>query len=154
MYLDLDNMKPITSLSWHSIPSEKYGIIKDECYKVGNYKLIMLKQPLTLSNENIVEIEYSMIVKYNNDNILTINLEKDDLRALALKFNCSLKEMQEEYNTKGVYGPLHSVLYSNNEREDLGIYTGDKNIRDLSLFFIDTLLDALECFDELEPLYE
>ncbi len=152
MYLDIDCLKPITSLSWHSVPSEEYGIIKEECYKVGKYKLLMYKKPLILSNESLVEIEYSMIVKLDGENILTINLEKDDLRALSIKFNCSLKEMQSEYKTKSNYGSLHCVLYSSNDKEDLGIYTGDMDIMSLRLFFIETLLDTLECFDEVEAL--
>lgn len=153
MYLDIDELKPINSLSWHSIPSEEYGIIKKECYKVGKYELLMFKNPLILGNEALVEIEYSMIAKLNGNNVLTINLEKDDLRALSKSFNCSLKDIQEDYHTKKNYGKLHSVLYSSNDKEDLGIYTGENDIMSLRLFFVETLLDALDCFDEIEPLF-
>jgi len=154
MYFDLENIKPISSISWHSIPSEDYGLMKEECYKAGNYELLMFKNPLTASNENLVDIAYSMIVKLNGKNILTINVERDDLRALADSFHCNVKEVQEDYNTKSNYGDWNYVLYSHNEREVLEKYTGNFEVQDLSLYFCDTLLDTLESFDDMEKLYK
>ncbi len=154
MYLDLNNIKPIESVNWISIPSEKYGIMKDECYKVGKYELIMLKNPITVSNENLVDIAYSMIAKLDGKNVLTINVERDDLRALANHFHCNIRDVQEDYKTKSNYGDWSYVLYSNGDREVIEKYNGDFNVQDLSLYFYETLLDTLECFDEMEKLYK
>lgn len=153
MQVDINDLKPLDALAWHSVPSEEYGIVKEECYKVGEYELIMLKTPLTLSQENLVFIEYSMIVKHKSKMILAINLEKDDIKGLATSFCCSIKSLQEEYKTKSYYGPLHCVLYSHDEKEDLGPYTGDTDLMSLKIFFMDVLLDTLDCMDEVEKLY-
>ncbi|MGD6732001.1 MAG: hypothetical protein ACPKMZ_13140 [Pleomorphochaeta sp.] len=153
MYIDNYNLKPLDALAWHSVPSDEYGVLKDECYKVGEYELIMLKNPITMSNENLVEIEYSMVAKKNGKIILAINLEKDDLKGLAASFGCSLKDVQEDYKTKSYYGPKHCVLYSHDEKEDMGVYTGDTDLMSLRIFFMDILLDTLDCLDEVEKLY-
>jgi hypothetical protein len=153
MYLDIDELKKIDNLTWHSIPSDKFGIIKDECYKAGDYELIMLRNPVTISNESLVAIEYSMIVKLNGNNVLTVNLEKDDLRALSSSFGCKLKDMQEEYDTKSNYGPIHTVLYSYEDKEDLGVYNGETDLMSIKMFFIELLMDTLDCDEELEPLF-
>jgi hypothetical protein len=154
MLVDKHNFKPLNSLSWHSVPSETYGVIKDECYKVGDFELKMLKNPLTQSQENLVFIDYAMIAKYKGKIILAINLEKDDLRALATSFGCSLKDIQEEYKTKSYYGPIHCVLYSSDEKEDMGVYTGETDLMSLRIFFIEVILDTLDCLDEVEKLYQ
>ncbi len=154
MIVAKENLLPLDSLTWHSIPSEDYGVVNDECYKVNKYELKLLKNPLTLSGENLVAIEYSMIVKVDGDIILALNLEKDDLRALSSSFGCSLREIQEDYKTKSNYGPLHCVLYSHEEKEDMGQYTGEMDLMTLRIFFMDILLDTLDCFDEVEKLYK
>lgn len=154
MFLNLENIKPIESVDWLSIPSEEYGVMKEECYKVGKYELIMLKNPITVSNESLVDISYSMIAKLEGKNVLTINIERDDLRALADRFHCNVKEVQEDYKTKSNYGDWSYVLYSKEDREVLEKYTGDFNVQDLSIYFYETLLDTLECFDEMEKLFK
>lgn len=153
MYVDRDNLVPLDALTWHSLPSEEYGLIKEECYKAGEYELKMFKEPFTLGNENLVYIEYAMIAKLNGKPILAINLEKDDLRALADSFGCSLRQIQEDYKTKSNYGPIHCVLYSHDEKEDMGVYTGETDLMSLRLFFIETLLDTLDCCDEIVKLF-
>ena len=153
MNIDTNNLLPLDALAWHSLPSEEYGVIKEECYKVGDYELIMLKAPMTLGNENLAYIEYSMIAKLNGEMVLAINLEKDDLRELGSFFGCSLKQIQEDYKTKSNYGPQHCVLYSHDEKEDMGVYTGETDLMSLKIFFMEVLLDTLDCLDDVEKLY-
>ncbi len=153
MDVDINKLLPLDSLAWHSLPSEDYGLIKDECYKVGKYELKMFKTPSTLSGENLVYIEYSMVAKLNGKTVLAVNLEKDDLRSLSSSFGCSLKEMQEEYKTKSNYGPLHCVLYSYGEKEDMGTYTGETDLMNMRIFFMEILLDTLDSLDDVEKLY-
>jgi hypothetical protein len=64
-----------------------------------------------------------------------------------------VKDIQEDYKTKSYYGPKHCVLYSHEEKEDMGVYTGDTDLMSLRIFFMDVLLDTLDCLDEVEKLY-
>lgn len=152
MLLKQSEIKPMDSLSFHSAPDENTGIIKSEEYKVGPYFLRMLKNPLTRSGENLVDIQYSLAVLKDNKLVLAVNLERDDYRGLAELFHCSVKSIQEDHKTRSYYGPLKCVVYSADEKEDQGIYEGEMDLMSLRVFMLDIALDTLGCIDEIEKV--
>ncbi|MBK5201057.1 MAG: hypothetical protein JJE21_05930 [Spirochaetaceae bacterium] len=152
MLLKQADIKSMDSLTFHSAPDETTGIIKNEQYKVGPYVVKMLKNPLTRSGENLVDIQYSLAVLKNNKLVLAVNMERDDYRGLAELFRCSIKSIQEDNKTRNYYGPLKCVVYSAEEKEDQGIYEGEMDIMSLRVYMMDVALDALDCIDEIENL--
>ncbi|AEV29984.1 hypothetical protein SpiGrapes_2208 [Sphaerochaeta pleomorpha str. Grapes] len=147
MLLDVTTVEPIEALSWHSLPDIQDGVMKDEIWKCGDLVCSLLDNPRCKSGEDLVSIPYAMSVKRGKDLVLVISLEQDDLRALSLKLGCSLKELQEDYQTKSNFGPLHGFVYSQ-EREDLGVYDYPMDLQSLRVFFLDTICDT---FDIVEP---
>ncbi len=112
----------------------KTGIIKTEQYKVGEFVVKLLKNPLTKSGEVLVDIMFSFIVLRNDKIIFAVNLEREDYRGLADSFGCSVRELQEENNTRSYYGPLKCVAYSADDKEDQGVYTGATDLMSVKFF--------------------
>jgi hypothetical protein len=152
MLIKQSDIKAMDSLTFHSAPDETSGIIKNEQYKAGPYVIRMLKNPLTKSRENLIDILYSLVVLKDNKLILAVNMERDDYRGLAELFRCSVKSIQEDNNTRSYYGPLKCVVYSADQKEDQGVYEGEMDIMSLRVFMMDIALDALDCIDQIENI--
>jgi hypothetical protein len=143
MFLDAATVGPIDVLSWHSLPDIQDGVMKDEIWKCGDLVCTLLKNPRCKNGEDLVCIPYAMSVKRGKTLIFVVSLEQEDLRSLSLKLGCSLKELQEDYQTKSNFGPLHGYAYAQN-REDLGIYDDRMDLQSLRVFFLDTICDTFD----------
>lgn len=149
MYIDLDDLKEIDKLAWHSVPDENSGIIKGESYSIGDFNVRLLKNPYTKSGEVLVDILYSFVVLKGKQLILAVNLEREDYRGLADSFGCNVRELQEENKTRSYYGPLRCVVYNAEEKEDQGVYSGDTDLMSVRVFLMEIALDILDVDDEL-----
>ncbi len=148
MFLDPTNQPMIDPLIWHTFPDEHDGILADEMWKCGNLTCILLKDPKCRNGEELVSIAYSMIVKREGQVILAVSLEREDLRALSYTLGVSLRELQEEYQTKGYFSQTYAFLYTDENRESLGLYDGDMDIQSLRIFFLETVCDTFDILSE------
>ncbi|MGB4405872.1 MAG: hypothetical protein WBI82_03320 [Sphaerochaeta sp.] len=144
MILDITTLKKIDPLMWHSLPDVTDGIIHDEIWKCGEAVCTMLKSPACKSGEDLVAIPYAMAVTYKGKLVLVVSLEQEDLRSLSYSLGCSLKELQNDYQTKGNFSELRSFLYTKDTREDLGPYEEKLEVQVLRLFFLDAVCDNLD----------
>jgi len=144
MILDINTLKKIDPLMWHSLPDVTDGVIHDEIWKCGEVVCTMLKGPACKSGEDLVFIPYAMAVTHNGKLKLVVSLEQEDLRSLSQKLGCSLKELQNDYQTKGNFSELRSFLYTKDTREDLGPYEDKLDLQVLRLYFLDTVCDNLD----------
>ncbi len=147
MVLDITKLKKIDPLLWHSLPDVTDGVILDEIWKCGKAVCTMLKSPACKSGEDLVFIPYAMAVTHNGQLKLVVSLEQEDLRSLSHKLGCSLKELQQDYQTKGNFSELRSFLYTKETREDLGPYEEKLDLQVLRLFFLDTVCDNLDILE-------
>ena len=148
MLLDVTTQSAIDPLIWHSLPDAEDGILQDEIWKCGPIVCTMLKNPACKSGEDLVVIPYAMVARRGKDLVLAVTLEQEDLRALSYKLGCSLKELQEDYQTKGFYSELRGYLYTNEHREDLGLYDGNLDLQSLRVFFMENICDTFDLMDE------
>lgn len=91
-----------------------------------------------------------MVVKRDNAVILAVSLEQEDLRALSYTMGVSLRELQDEYQTKGNFSELRGgFVYSDMTREDLGVYDGgDIDLQSIRIFFLETVCDTFDILSE------
>jgi len=148
MLLDPVSQAEIDPLIWHSFPDENDGILADEIWKCGTLVCTMLKNPACKSGEDLVNIPYSMIVKRGKKVILAVSLEQEDLRSLSYKLGCSLRELQEDYQTKGYFSELRGYVYTNEVREDLGPYEGGMDMQSIRIFLLETVCDTFDILSE------
>jgi len=148
MLLDPKTQPAIDALIWHSFPDEKDGILADEIWKCGTLVCTILKNPASKSGEDLVNIPYSMIVKRGKKVILAVSLEQEDLRSLSYKLGCSLRELQEDYHTKGNFAELRGYVYTNQVREDLGPYEGGMDLQSIRVFLLETVCDTFDILSE------
>ncbi|MGE4453093.1 MAG: hypothetical protein AB7D92_01045 [Sphaerochaeta sp.] len=152
MYLDVTTQPMIDPLIWHAFPDVRDGIVADEIWKCGPLVCTLLKNPSCRNGEQLVSIPYSMVVRRDDMIILAVSLEREDLRALSYTMGISLKELQEEYQTKGHFSELRGYVYSNEVREDLGIYDGDMDLQSIRIFFLETVCDTFDILSEPEQV--
>jgi hypothetical protein len=60
----------------------------------------------------------------------------------------SLRELQDEYQTKGNFSELRGFVYSDSTREDQGIYDGDMDLQSIRIFFLETVCDTFDILSE------
>ncbi len=152
MLLDSLTQPVIDPLIWHSFPDERDGILTDEIWKCGDLVCTLLKDPACKSGEDLVRIPYSAIVQRKGKTILAVSLEQEDLRSLSYKLGCSLRELQEEYQTKGYFSEIRAYLYTALEREDLGLYDGDMDLQSIRIFFLENICDTFDILSEPEQI--
>ncbi len=148
MVLDPLKQQVIDPLIWHSFPDERDGVLADEIWKCGDLVCTLLKDPACKSGEDLVRIPYSMVVQRKRKTILVVSLEQEDLRSLSYKLGCSLRELQDEYQTKGYFSENRAYLYTALEREDLGLYDGDMDLQSIRIFFLETICDTFDLLSE------
>ena len=148
MVLDPLKQQVIDPLIWHSFPDERDGVLADEIWKCGDLVCTLLKDPACKSGEDLVRIPYSMVVQRKRKTILVVSLEQEDLRSLSYKLGCSLRELQDEYQTKGYFSENRAYLYTALEREDLGLYDGDMDLQSIRIFFLETICDTFDILSE------
>lgn len=146
MFLDPDTQTPIDALIWHSLPDEAARPLQH--WQIGTLEGVLYKNPPTRSAESLVALPYSLVIKREMRPILVISLEMEDLRSLALSFGCSLRQLQEEYQTKGVFGPVYGYLYTTEKRETLGPYTASLTDEEATAFLLEAALDIFDLVDE------
>lgn len=147
MILDITELEKIDPLMWHSLPDVTDGVISDEVWKCGDAVCTMLKSPACKSGEDLVFIPYAMAVTYKKKLVLVVSLEKEDLRSLSYTLGCSLKELQNDFQTKGNFSELRGFLYTKDTREDLGPFEEEMDLQILRLFFLDTVCDTLDIME-------
>ena len=148
MLLDIETQQPIDPLIWHAFPDEKDGILSDEIWQCGELVCTLLKSPRCKNGEDLVFIPYAMIVKRESQIILCVSLEQEDLRALSYKLGLSLKELQQDYQTKGQFSELRAFLYTDEIREDLGLYEEGLDLQSVRIFMLETVCDTFDILSE------
>ncbi|MFA5448082.1 MAG: hypothetical protein WC233_07370 [Sphaerochaeta sp.] len=146
MFLDPDTQEPIDPLLWHSLPDESVRFVHR--YKIGSLIATLYRNPPSRSEESLVAIPYSLVVRREGRTILVISLEMEDLRALALRFGCSVRELQIEYHTKGNWGPLVAYLYTKEKREYLGPFIGELSFANAVSYLLEEALDTFDMVDD------
>ena len=150
MFLDPDNQPPIDALIWHSLPDETTRALQR--WQIGSLVGILYKNPPTRSRESLVAIPFSLVIKRDGETILVVSLEMEDLRSLALHFGCPLRQLQEEYQTKGNFAPVYGYRYAGEQREMLGPYTGGLSGEEAAAFLLEAALDIFDLVDDPQLL--
>ncbi|MCK9547569.1 MAG: hypothetical protein RBS49_01220 [Sphaerochaeta sp.] len=146
MFLDPDTQPPVDALLWHSLPDESTRALQR--WQIGSLVGILYKNPPTRSAESLVAIPYSLVIRRGTATILVVSLEMEDLRTLALHFGCSLRELQQEYQTKGSFAAAYSYRYAGGKRESMGPYTGGLGLEEVTAFLLEAALDIFDLVAE------
>lgn len=132
-----------------NLPDPESGIIRE--YEAEGMHVNFLKRPKCCSSLGIVSIEYAMCAIYNGEYIYAISVEREDLRDLSVLLGVSVKELQNDYCTKGFFTPAHIIQYGAGLKEDLGLMQSSDEKTTFSLLS-ETLLDSLDIIGELEEV--
>ncbi len=127
---------------YSSLPRLGSGVLRR--YKAGSVELVVEKNPVSNSGEDIVYIPYSVIALVDDAVKAVVSLEKTDLRSLAFSLGASLRDLQREYNTKGVYSEGEVYAYGEDRRESYGIYPDEENEETIILYLLNVMLDIID----------
>ena len=129
-----------------NIPMPEKGVIKR--YELEGMELHFIKNALPKNPQSVVSITYAMTVENDGEYIYAISLEKEDLRVLSSMLGVSVKELQQDYGTKGFFGQEHVVMYGDGRREDLGPYSGAIDEEAILNYFLDAIYDSFDTVED------
>jgi len=132
---------------YSSLPRLGSGVIRR--YKAGSVELVVEKNPVSNSGEDIVYIPYSVIALIDGTAKAVVSLEKTDLRALSFSLGTSLRDLQKEYNTRGVFSEGEVYAYGEDKRESYGLYPDEDNEETIILYLLNVMLDIIDSGDDL-----
>jgi hypothetical protein len=134
MLVDIMELKRIDPIRWHFLPDSNSGSIPKEAYRLTyDVVCIMHKQPTTVSKDDMISIEWAASVfrkdtsphknkrqtapraMDGNSLVLSVSIERDDLRSLAETAERSCVNCRRNMVTHGYFGPLRgrSTLRTN-----------------------------------------
>ncbi|MCH3917887.1 MAG: hypothetical protein LKE40_10655 [Spirochaetia bacterium] len=152
MVVDAKALREIGNLDWNTVPVITSGVSKGSHFRAGKFEFRLLRNPLTQSDDALIDVVYSMVVLLEDRLVLFADIERDNLRELAFSLGCSPKTLQEEYGTHTYFGPLRAVVYSADEKEEQEAYNGTLEVQDVRVYLADLLMDTLDCLDEMVPM--
>lgn len=132
MILDKKEASVLTRMDWATLPDTKSAISKREVDEETGLELVFMRNPQSAGSDSMVMITHSVAALRDGDMIFAASLEALDLRSLSSALGESVKNLQMEYGVRGFLSPERIVLYGNGEKEDLGVYLGER--RDDEIF--------------------
>ena len=132
MILDKKEASVLTRMDWATLPDTKSAISKREVDEETGLELVFMRNPQSVGYDSMVMITHSVAALRDGDMIFAASLEALDLRSLSSALGESVKNLQMEYGVRGFLTPERIVLYGNGEKEDLGVYLGER--RDDEIF--------------------
>src|SRR5690554_3873327 len=141
IFLDYETLDPIDPLVWHAYPEHEENI---ETYDVGELTVELLDHPPLRSSIDLAQVAYSALVSYKNEVVALFQIEEEDLRALSEQLGCSLRELQDEYGTKGVFGKPQVFIYTKDSRKDEGLYEDELTFFAAREFLLELVCDTFD----------
>ena len=132
MILDKKEASVLTRMDWATLPDTKSAISKREVDEETGLELVFMRNPQSAGSVSLVMLTHSVAARRDGDMIFAASLEALDLRSLSSALGESVKNLQMEYGVRGFLTPERIVLYGNGEKEDLGVYLGER--RDDEIF--------------------
>ena len=147
MLVDVHKASELSREDFSSIPY--VGATPVKRFKCGDVNVNYYKNIKTASGEDYVLIAYSLIAFFDNKAKVAVSIEKQDLRALSQMLGLSLRELQKENNTRGLYGSGEVVMYGDGQREEYGPLSVEEKDEYLLPFLFDLLLDSIDYIEEV-----
>lgn len=143
-------VKTLERSNFSSMPVFNKNVVKR--YKADEYEVLIQKDSQTYSSDDLVFSLYSLIATYKGQIKMVVSIEVIDLRVMSILLGESLKSLQAEHDTKGMYSKPHTVVYLNDEREDLGEYNEGMKLDIVVPYLIDNFFDYH--YEEISDLEE
>lgn len=164
MLVDFNSLAPIEKIQWHFLPNPEDGWIPGETYRCQDALCVLQRQPTCVSRDDLIAIDWSAsvfkkrpAVKHKQASfrdtyelVLSVSIEREDLRALSEASSTDLRELQEEYGTKGYFSSSRCKVYAAEAYEDLGPCESSSRLEDVRQFLLDTVCDTLDIVAEPE----
>ncbi|MCR5732577.1 MAG: hypothetical protein K6G51_06550 [Sphaerochaetaceae bacterium] len=142
MLIDVTEARTITAEELSFAPRIEDKVVKR--YKAGEVDILFEKGPRTLSGQDLVYIQYALVALYKGSYKYAVTVEKLDLRSLASSSGVSVKELQNDYGTKGFFVDAKVYQYGDGEREEFGPLQEVEKDEFILPFLMDILLDSID----------
>lgn len=142
MLIDVTKARTITAEELSFAPRIEDKVVKR--YKAGEVDILFEKGPRTLSGQDLVYIQYALVALYKGSYKYAVTVEKLDLRSLASSSGVSVKELQNDYGTKGFFVDAKVYQYGDGEREEFGPLQEVEKDEFILPFLMDILLDSID----------
>ncbi|MGI6437856.1 MAG: hypothetical protein BWY50_00327 [Spirochaetes bacterium ADurb.Bin315] len=145
IFLEYETLEPIDALLWHAYPKHESIM---ETYNVGELTVEVLDHPGLRSSIDLAVIAFSLLVFHKNEIIAVFQIEQEDLRSLAEKLGCSIRELQNEYRTKGMLSNPRVYIYTKEQRKDEGPYEEELTFFSAREFLLELMCDTFDLLSD------
>ncbi|NLK13706.1 MAG: hypothetical protein GX313_02995, partial [Spirochaetales bacterium] len=126
---------------WHAYPKHESII---ETYDVGELTVEVLDHPSLRSSIDLAVVAFSLLVFHKNEIIAVFQIEQEDLRSLSERLGCSIRELQDEYRTKGTLSDPRVYVYTKERRNDEGPYEEELTFFSAREFLLELMCDTFD----------
>lgn len=142
MIVHIEKAKTLKTSECGVLPQVGRNVVKR--FLAGNAEILFEKDVPSQGTSDLVALPYTMLVLYQGQLKFVASIERIDLRSLSYNLGTSLRELQEEYGTKGFFAESHTFLYGNGDREELEEYTGDLADDAVKAYLLEVVLDGID----------
>ena len=142
MILDTIDITRLDNADWSSLIDRSTGIVRSYHDEETGMDVTLHKFPQTANDDAMVFVSHALSASLDGTPIFMVQLESLDLRLMSSALGQSLKSVMAEYNTRSYLTPARTLLYGNGDREDLGVYLGEKDDESIFHFMEDILSDS------------
>ena len=150
MILDTIDVTRLNDADWSSLIDRSTGIVKSYHDEETGMDVTLHKYPQTRNDDAMVFVSHALSASFEGTPIFMVQLESLDLRLMSSALGQSLKSIMLEYNTRSYLTPARTLLYGNGDREDLGVYLGEKDDESIFRFMEDLLSDSCVSEDDTD----
>lgn len=142
MLIDVETSRSITAEDISCAPRTEERVARR--FRAGEVDILFEKAPRSLAGQDLMYIQYALVAMYRGEYKYAVTVEKTDLRSLASSLGISVKELQNDYGTKGFYVEPKVFLYGDGEREEFGPLQEEEKDEYILPFLMDILLDSID----------
>ena len=146
MLIDVETSTIITARDISCAPRAEERVAKR--FKAGDVEILFEKGPRSLAGQDLMYIQYALIALYKGQYKYAVTVEKTDLRSLPSSLGLSVKELQNDYGTKGFYVEPKVFQYGDGEREEFGPLAEEEKDEYILPFLMDILLDSIDSAED------
>lgn len=142
MIVDRNTAPAIELTDWSSLADTSTGIVERRHDEDTGLEILFHRMPRTNNDDAMVSVSHALSAWRDGRLVFLVQLESLDLRTMASALGVPVKQLMAEYDSHSVLAPAHTLIYGNGEREDLGVYLGEKDEARIFDFMYDLFSDS------------
>lgn len=142
MIIDKNDLNVLDRHEWSSLADVGSGVVRRYLDEDTGLEILLHKNPACSNEDSMVFVSHALSALKSGELVFRVQMEALDLRSMSSALGVALKSLMSEYGTRSYLTPMRTLIYGNGEREDLGVYLGQKEDEDIFSFMENLFSDS------------